>query len=111
MSLPELIGETMFLSLVQLTLLGNESTSLYVASTSIKSQKDLDKFAGSIKHYFYIGIVWTIATSLLMFAKASVKGVLLVIFFNGLTMLYIFLRYRSVITSISNEKNLSPPNI
>ncbi len=109
MSVIEYIGEAMFLAIVQITLVGNEATSLYAASTQTNTQKDLDGLAAGIKHYLIVGIVWTIATSLIMYAKAGTNGVLLVILLNILVMAYILLRFRSIVRQVAIAKNLQEP--
>jgi hypothetical protein len=105
------IGQAIIFALVQLTLVGTESTSIYIASTTAKTQDKLNKFARSIRAYIFIGILWTAATCLVLSTQFGVKGVLMGLITNLLVMIYVYARYQGVLKEIATEYGLKVPRI
>lgn len=103
---PELLGKVIVSTAVQASFGSLELPSIFQLRKSITTQEDVDIFVNALRAYLFIGGLWTIGTTILMYTMHQHTGALINLVFQILAMFWIINRRYVFAKKIAVEKNL-----
>ena len=110
-SLIAIIGSAILFSSLQFSIASVEMSSKYSVKNFSKDQTILQHAADSLSDYIYIGILWTIGTTMMAYASSGKTGIIVNIIANVLIMAWIILSYLKTFKYACANYDLSMPNM
>src|SRR5579872_5507917 len=92
-SAASLIGQSLFLAGMQFSIGSVEQSSRFSVENFSKDQSTLDNAASALSTYIIIGIIWTLATCLVLYSEFGKKGVIWGLITNAIFMAWIVISY------------------
>lgn len=110
-SWPELLGKVIMSTAVQASFGSLELPSRTTIAKFVTTQKDVDVFISSIRGYLFIGGLWTIGTTILMYTMHQHIGALINLIFQILIMIWIINRRYVMVRDIAEKNNFEMGSI
>jgi hypothetical protein len=95
----ELLGKIFVTTAVQASLGSLELPSRMLLRKFVKTQEDVDAFKDEIYGYIFIGGIWAIGTTILMYTMHEYIGAIINLIFQIIAMMWIIHRRINVIKS------------
>ena len=106
---PKLVGEAVFFSSIQSAVGSVEMSSKFSVINFCKDQDTLQNAANALKSYIIIGLTWTAATMLSMYAKYGIYGAITGFTANMVFILWIYFSYVHAFGVAAEKYGLKPP--
>lgn len=107
----KMIGEAVLFSSMQFAIGSVEMSSKFSVKNFSKDQETLQNAADALADYIKIGFLWTIGTSLLLYANYNIEGVIASLVCNIAIIMWIYMSYLSAFKIAAQTNKLQMPKI
>ncbi len=107
----KVLGESLILSAIQISLASVEMSSKYSVMNFSKDQATLQSASNALTSYIFISIVWTIGSSSLLYSQFGMCGLVSGIISNLCILCWIVWSYVLAFKKAAKEYNLKFPKL
>jgi hypothetical protein len=108
-SIVAIVGKSIVFATMQFAILSVEVSSKFSIKNFTKDQHTLQHAADALSEYIFMGLVWTLGTSLIFFANYGMKGILINLITNFLIILWIMSGYKRAFNYACDQSQLEFP--
>lgn len=107
----KIIGKSILLAGFLVALASVEMSSRFSVLNFAKNDDVLQNAANALSSFLFIGIVWSLGSTAVLFSSYGSAGLLAGVVSNGIILAWIYLSYMSAFMRAAKENNLTPPKM
>ena len=105
----KMLGSAILFASVQVSIASTTMSSVFSYRNFCKDRETLQSACDSLRHYFYIGILWAMGTTLIGYWEYGIKGMLANIIANLAVFSWVMTSYWTTFKQICRKRKLPMP--